>query len=206
LIHVFGAEVRSGADLWQRVLSWMDAPSTVVEQISDSRANRVAAEVSAKGSVLLAEAAGKGSFDSTGTRLRSVSNTRSDASLARVVRDIAKSEYVVFLDDFHYIPPGAAQEDVAKQLKAAGEQGIKICTATVPHRADNVVRNNPELRGRLAQVDTTFWMPTELVEIAKAGFAKLLVQLPVSKMMDLAREACGSPQLMQRIYLDVCFA
>ena len=95
---------------------------------------------------------------------------------------------------------------MARQLKAAGERGIKICTATVPHRADNVVRNNPELRGRLAQVDTTFWSPSELAEIAKAGFAKLQVKLPPAKMMDIAREACGSPQLMQRICLDVCFA
>jgi hypothetical protein len=101
--------------------------------------------------------------------------------------------------------PTAAQEDVARQLKAAGEKGIKICTATVPHRADNVVRSNPELRGRLAQVDTTFWSPPELLEIANAGFSKLQVSLPAPKLMDIAREACGSPQLMQRICLDVCF-
>lgn len=97
------------------------------------------------------------------------------------------------------------RKDVARQLKAAGEKGIKICTATVPHRADNVVRSNPELRGRLAQVDTTFWSPQELSEIAKAGFAKLQVSISLAKLMDIAREACGSPQLMQRICLDVCF-
>lgn len=206
LIHVFGAEIASGSELWERVLGWMDAPSSVTEQNTDSRANKTGGEVAAKGTILVAEASGKATFDTTGTHSQSASATRADNSLSRVVREIAKSDYVVFLDDFHYIPTEAAQQDVARQLKAAGERGIKICTATVPHRADNVVRNNPELRGRLAQVDTTFWSPEELVEIAKAGFAKLQVKLPQAKMMDIAREACGSPQLMQRICLDVCFS
>lgn len=204
LIHVFGAEVTSGAALWERVLNWMDAPSSIADQSSESRANKIGGEASGKGSIFVVEAAGKASVETTGTRSSSSTETRSDASLARVTRDIAKSDYVVFLDDFHYIP-AAVQEDVARQLKAAGEKGIKICTATVPHRADNVVRSNPELRGRLAQVDTTFWSPEELVEIAKAGFAKLQVDIPAAKLMDVAREACGSPQLMQRICLDVCF-
>jgi hypothetical protein len=204
LIHVFGAEVTSGAALWERVLNWMDAPSSVTDLTLDSRANKTGSEVAGKGSLLVVEASGKATFDTTGTHSRSSSATKSDNSLARVVRDIAKSDYVVFLDDFHYIPTDA-QEDVARQLKAAGEKGIKICTATVPHRADNVVRSNPELRGRLAQVDTTFWSPFELLEIAKAGFSKLQVNIPTAKLMDIAREACGSPQLMQRICLDVCF-
>jgi hypothetical protein len=204
LIHVFGAEVTSGSELWERVLSWMDAPSSVTEQTTETRANKMGGEAAAKGSIFVAEASGKVTFDTTGTHSQNNAATRTDRGLSRVVKEIAKSDYVVFLDDFHYIPVDA-QQDVARQLKAAGEQGIKICTATVPHRADNVVRNNPELRGRLAQVDTTFWSPQELLEIAKAGFAKLQVDLPLAKMMDIAREACGSPQLMQRICLDVCF-
>ncbi|MGY3131253.1 hypothetical protein ACVWZM_001935 [Bradyrhizobium sp. USDA 4501] len=145
LIHVFRAEVRSGSELWERVLSWMDAPSTVAEQSSESRANKLGIEAGGKGSLFVAEASGKGSFDTTGTKSSSVTTTRADASLSRIVRDIGNSEYVVSLDDFHYIPTAEAQEDVARQIKAASERRIKICTATVPHRADNVVRNNPEL-------------------------------------------------------------
>jgi hypothetical protein len=117
---------------------------------------------------------------------------------------VAGSEFVIFLDDFHYIH-AAVQADVARQIKAATERGIRICVATVPHRADNVVRNNPELRGRLAQVDTTFWTPFELQQIATNGFQKLLVEINPEVTLRLAREACGSPQLMQRICLDLCF-
>jgi hypothetical protein len=104
LIHVFGAEVRSGSELWERVLGWMDAPSSVTEQTADSRANKTGGEVAAKGSIIVAEASGKATFDTTGTRSQSTSTTRTDSSLSRVVRDLANSDYVVFLDDFHYIP------------------------------------------------------------------------------------------------------
>jgi hypothetical protein len=205
IIHIFGAEVGGGNELWTRVLDWMDVPSTTVEQTGESRSNRAAGEIGGKGSIFVAEANAKASFDTTGAKSSSTSKTNTKNGLSRVVREIAKSDFVVFLDDFHYIPV-EAQTDVARQLKAAGEQGVRICTATVPHRADNVVRNNPELRGRLAQVDTTFWTAPELQGIAKAGFGKLQAILGPAKMMDIAQEACGSPQLMQRICLDVCFA
>lgn len=204
LIHVYGAEITSGSQLWSRVLEWMDVPSSVSEQTGAAVANRYGGEVGGKSGFVIGEASGKAAFDQTRTSSSGTTTLRTDTGLARVVREIAKSEFVVFLDDFHYIPLDA-QNEVAKQLKAAGEQGIKICTATVPHRADNVVRQNPELRGRLAQVDTTFWSPTELQQIAAAGFAKLQVALEPEKMLQLALEACGSPQLMQRICLDVCF-
>jgi hypothetical protein len=110
----------------------------------------------------------------------------------------------LFLDDFHYITKDA-QSDVAKHIKAAAERGIRICVATVPHRADDVVRTNHELRGRLAQLDTSFWTVDELAQIALTGFSKLLVNMNPQQAARLAEEACGSPQLMQRICLDVCF-
>ncbi len=68
--------------------------------------------------------------------------------MAQVAREVGNSAYVLFLDDFHYMPRDL-QADVAKQLKAAAELGIKTCVANVPHRADDVVRANPELRGRV---------------------------------------------------------
>jgi hypothetical protein len=125
--------------------------------------------------------------------------------LSQIVKEIGNSSFVLLLDDFHYIPRDA-QEDVAKQMKAAAERGVRICVATVPHRADDVVRTNHELRGRLAQIDTSFWTKEELQQIAMVGFPKLLVDLNPQQATRLAAEACGSPQLMQRICLDVCFA
>jgi hypothetical protein len=204
MILVSGAEVQNGDDLWSRVLSWMDLPASVADQTMKSSGHRFGGEASGKADFVLAEASGKTSYDHTRSTATAVTETRSDDGLARVVREIANSTFVVFLDDFHYIPENG-RTDVARHIKAGAERGIRVCVATVPHRADDVVRTNHELRGRLAQVDTSFWTVEELAQIALAGFSKLLVTITPQQAARLAEEACGSPQLMQRICLDVCF-
>jgi hypothetical protein len=205
LIPVSGAEVQSGDDLWARVLSWIEAPTESAEQTTASTGHRFGGETSGRTGVpVLAEVAAKGSYDHTRATSTTVTETRTSDGIAKITREIANSSFVVFLDDFHYIPKDA-QADVAKQIKAAAERGIRICIATVPHRSDDVVRSNHELRGRLAQLDTSFWKIQELEQIAVTGLSKLLVDITPQQAMRLAEEACGSPQLMQRICLDVCF-
>ena len=110
----------------------------------------------------------------------------------------------MFVDDFHYMAR-ELQVEVAKQLKAATEMGIKICAASVPHRSDDVVRANPELRGRVQAVDMAFWDEEELMEIATRGFPLLNMEVDADFMRRLAVEACGSPQLMQSLCLQTCF-
>jgi hypothetical protein len=154
----------------------MDVPTTTAVQSTSATTNQVAGEVGGKGSIFFAETTGKASYQRAAVTGENRTETRAVGGLAQVAREVAGSEFVIFLDDFHYIP-AAVQADVARQIKAATERGIRICVATVPHRADNVVRNNPELRGRLAQVDTTFWTPFELQQIATNGFQKLLVEI-----------------------------
>jgi hypothetical protein len=205
LIIVSGAEVGSGDELWSRVVGWMGGATAVSEQTAETTAHRGVGEVTGKAGVpLVAEAAGKVSYDAAHTTSTSLTESRDVANLSQIVKDIGNSTFVLLLDDFHYIPRDA-QADVAKQMKAAAERGVRICVATVPHRADDVVRTNHELRGRLAQIDTTFWTKEELQQIALTGFPKLLVDINPQQAMRLAAEACGSPQLMQRICLDVCF-
>jgi hypothetical protein len=206
MISVSGAEVRSGADLWARVFAWMGGPSTVASLSSSQTAHRTGGEAGAKGGIpFIADASGKLSYDQTRTSANARTETETVDSLGAIAKEISNSDFVILLDDFHYIPK-EAQSDVAMQIKAAAERGIRICVATVPHRADDVVRTNHELRGRLAQIDTMFWTSAELQQIAEVGFPKLGIDLPPHHAIRLAEEACGSPQLMQRICLDVCFA
>jgi hypothetical protein len=48
IIHIFGAEVGSGNELWTRVLDWMEVPSASVEQTGESRAHRAGGELGGK--------------------------------------------------------------------------------------------------------------------------------------------------------------
>ena len=130
-------------------------PTVTTVQTSTSATNQVGGETGGKGSVLVAEVSGKATFQRNTGSTDTTTETKALGGLVQVVREIAGSEFVLFVDDFHYIPT-SLQPDVARQIKAAAEKGVRVCVATVPHRADNVVRNNAELRGRLAQVDTKY--------------------------------------------------
>lgn len=58
--------------------------------------------------------------------------------------EIGNSDFVVLIDDFHYMPRDV-QTEAAKFLKEAVRLGVRICAAAVRHRGDNVVRANPDL-------------------------------------------------------------
>jgi hypothetical protein len=75
----------------------------------------------------------------------------------------------------------------------------------VPHRADDVVRSNTELRGRVSAIDTGRWPEAELEQIAYKGFQALNTDIAPSVIKQLSSEAFGSPQLMQAICLNLCF-
>jgi hypothetical protein len=124
--------------------------------------------------------------------------------MAAVQREIANSDFVVFVDDFHYIPR-ELQEDVGKLLKGGSEVGIRFVVASVPHRSDDVVRSNHELRGRTANIDTKYRSVDDLKKIALQGFEVLNVTVPEAIVARLADESCTSPQLMQALCLELCF-
>jgi len=203
LITVSGAAITDPAHLWNRVLNWIEAPSSV--SISSSHA--IGAELSAKGSassgVLVAkaqvEAEGKTNYEHERGKERIFERTGID----QVVHEIGGSDFVVFVDDYHYMPKDV-QVAVGRQIKEAAERGINICTASVPHRADDVVRGNAELRGRVQGIDFAYWNNEEIRKIAEQGFSELGVDLPKFAIDKLAEEAFGSPQLMQQICLQAC--
>ena len=204
-IFISGAEIRESSQLWERVLDHLDIPDTVVDQSSDltndSDSTDVSAGLTLPGFLMTKIGRSRASGSSIGA---SRSETRNRSALKQVEEFIGKSEVVVFLDDFHYIEP-SVQVDVAKQIKAASERGVKIVVASVPHRADDVVRTNAELRGRVNQIDTSYWSESELEKIALVGFPLLKVNIEHETARSLAVEACGSPQLMQQLCLQACF-
>jgi hypothetical protein len=205
LIHIYGASIKTPEDLWSNVLTWMGGPVERTETAGSKIAGELSATAGGKGGIpLIAEAKGdvKGSVfaDSSSSTTKKYSTTGLDA----IVSEIGDSDYVIFVDDFHYIERNV-REEIGKQIKAAAEKGIRICTAAVPHRSDDVVRSNPELRGRVTAIDMSYWTTDELEQIAFRGFRELNVDLAPAVIRALANEAFGSPQLMQAISLNFCF-
>ena len=156
LIHIYGASIKTPEDPWSNVLTWMGGPIERTETAGSKIAGELTASAGGKGGIpFLAEAkgslAGGVSADSTTSTTKKFSTIGLDA----IVREIGDSDYVIFVDDFHYIER-TVREEIGRQIKAAAEKGIRICTASVPHRSDDVVRSNPELRGRVTAIDMSY--------------------------------------------------
>lgn len=204
IIPVIGSGISRPEDLWDRALQWMEAPTTVTTTKSSGTSvsggvtggGEASVPFIAKGKAEANIAAGK-SWDDAATE------TRESRGLTRVIKEIAGSDFVIFLDDFHYIVE-EHREEIGRQIKVAADNGVKIITASVPHRTDDVVRGNPELRGRVAAVDVGYWEQRHLRMIARQGFTALNIELAPAAEERLCGEAMGSPQLMQTICFCLC--
>lgn len=205
LIPVSGASISEPADVWRYVLAWMESPTEIA--ISTSKSYTFGAEGSAQAKAqfpLFGKASLEGNVSGSRETGQVLQSAVPSNYFSQVAKEIGGSDFVVFLDDFHYISK-VIQSEVARQIKSIAERGVKICTASVPHRADDVVRSNPELRGRIAAVDSTYWTAEDLKKIAQQGFTALNIEIPSKDIERLANEAFGSPQLMQTLCLNLCF-
>ena len=203
LITVSGASVRSPDQLWERVLDWWGEPhattATTATASTDAQTHERGVTVGIPGT----GAAGKHMSTTSLVGTDTTQATVNRRGLVQVVHEIAHSPYTILLDDFHYIP-AQIQGDVAQQIKDAASRGVRICVASVPVKADNLVRALPELRGRVLAIDLDYWRHGDLIEIAKLGCPRLGLEVDSASLHMFAREAAGSPQLMQSICLWMC--
>lgn len=205
LIHIFGSQIEAPNDIWEAILNWMATPSsvttgtTLIETLTPNATTSGTIGVPGVASVTI------GGGVSTSTAANSnTSAVQQNRGMAAVAREIGNSDFIVFLDDFHYIPRDL-QEAVGRQIKTGSEAGIRFCIASVPHRSDDVVRSNHELRGRTINIDTSFWSLDDLSKIGTQGFDALNATIPQEVIIRFAQESCTSPQIMQALCLQLCF-
>lgn len=120
------------------------------------------------------------------------------------VSDFIKSKNgILLIDDFHYTSQ-EKQKKIAKIIKHAAENNdLKICVAQIIHKGDAAIRANPDLDGRIFRLDFQYWSQEDLKQIGSA-FNELNVEVSDDVIEFLAKEAAGSPQLMQRFCKNLC--
>lgn len=201
LVPVSGAGVNSPNDLWGRVFAVVGTPLpakvTETSGFQGSAGGKVAGGIPG---LIKAEA-------NTGGTWNNSTATQADAAidyLSLLIKELAGTGFVVFIDDFHYVK-SEVREEISNQIKDAAAKGVLFVLAAVPYHADDAVRANADLRGRAIKLDFNYWKKPELLKIAMIGFEALNVAMPPSFIEALADEAAGSPQLMQALCLNSCF-
>lgn len=121
----------------------------------------------------------------------------------RVIDYFKENKKILVLDDFHYASE-EFQLQIAQQLKDAIRKEFKAIVISLPHRADDAIRKNSDLSGRLSLINIEAWSNEELEEIALKGFEKLGIKINDDIVKEIAIESLTSPQLMQYICLSIC--
>jgi hypothetical protein len=205
LLQVTGAGITDANKLWDRVFDLIGTPTSVRTTTTESTEDAVGSKIAAEGAVpLVAKASAELSRTAkSGDAVAHQTDTPVDY-LQLLIRELKDSGYVVFIDDFHYIPK-PVQVELSNQIKEAIRNGVVFVVASVPYHSDDAVRANPDLRGRIVKFDFDYWKPEELRKIADTGFAALNAAASPAYVDALAQEAAGSPQLMQSLCLTTCF-
>lgn len=203
LITVSGASVRAPDQLWERVLDWWGEPHSTTASSGNSNLDTSTTDRGVQLGVTGTNTSHRSTHAAAAGATETLQATSNRRGLPQVVQELSGTAYTVLLDDFHYIPQ-AIQSDVAQQLKDAASRGVRICVASVPHRADNIVRALPELRGRVLAIDLDYWSRRDLLQIPKLGCPLLGLEVDEKSLQMFATEASGSPQLMQSICLWMC--
>ncbi|WP_257777487.1 hypothetical protein [Burkholderia glumae] len=205
LVPVTGTGVQSPDQLWLKVFHQIGTtiPTTKAAESNSSSAGGGGAKGQFKlfGSGI--ELSGNVT-ETTGSKTAETVTAVGFDHLQLLIKELAGSGLVVFIDDFHYIPRDV-QKQVAEQIKDAIDKGVEIVCASVPYHSEDILRANPDLQGRFVAIDFDYWDMATLTQIAQRGFTELGLNVAPELMTSFAAEAAGSPQLMQSICLNACF-
>lgn len=203
LIQVTGAGITEADRLWDRVFDLIGTPISKRTTSTRSFDGAMGGKIGGEAGVLVSAT---GEVSASGKWGHSSSEQHDGAVdyLQLLIRELGGSGFVVFIDDFHYIPR-PVQIEISNQIKEAIRSNVVFVVASVPYHADDAIRANPDLRGRSIKLDFDYWRPEELAKIADRGFQKLLATANPAYIHALASEAAGSPQLMQSLCLTTCF-
>lgn len=121
----------------------------------------------------------------------------------KIIRYYIENNKILVIDDFHYAS-AEMQMKMAQQLKDAIRRELKVVVVSLPHRADDAIRQNADLSGRLSLINIETWKEEDLKKIAIKGFDKLEIKITDNIAEKLAVECLTSPQLVQYICLSIC--
>lgn len=199
IIDLSGSQLQSKEDFWQQIGEQLEIPEEV--QIKTSHTENAIEKTGIAGELKIPFA----KFNmSTGN---DNSNTKGNEVAQKVLRSqssmmkhIITHDMVLVIDDFHYASE-EIQLYIARTIKTYLISGLKVIILSLPHRADDAIRLNPDLIGRTSFIEIASWNIDELKAIGQKGFPLLGIEVADNILTRIAIESICSPQLMQ----DICF-
>ena len=202
-IWVDGGEISDEESFWDNIVSQLDLP-TQYENQNTSGAN-ITVEAGAEGQLKFCflEATPKGGIKLEHNRLKGVVSTSKMSNKMASIKYLTDNNIPLIVDDFHYINRDI-QTQIIRALKSPIMHGLPVIFIAIPSRKFEVLKVEREMTGRIELFEIPTWSETELLEIAEKGFEELRVEVPFQIKMEMAKEAMGSPHLMQEFCKKIC--
>lgn len=201
-IWMHGSDLTSADAFWSRINDSLDLDDArevteqVARQVTSTRSGSV-------GIPRLASANAASSDSDTTTEAIKSGRKRSPVDVAR--DGLKKHPVPIVVDDFHYVPDDV-KRDIARAIKSILPITHVIMIA-VPHEAFEAVRREPDMTGRVWNLQIDHWSVDELMFIARTGFEALNVADADNQIArHLATTSYGAPFLMQQLCYDVSIA
>lgn len=203
IIEISGAHIQTNQDFWNQIAEKLKIPIETEKTSQDADEFNISGEIGGKGKVPFLDLNAKGTMGSKETQSSSI-REKQQRSSNEIINFLIVNKIVLVVDDFHYIPE-SIQGYIARILKSEMFYGLNAVIVSLPHRADDAIRLNPDLTGRVRYINIEPWTSDELREIPKVGFELLSVTVD-HKLLDLlVKESNTSPQLMQQNSLNLAF-
>jgi hypothetical protein len=114
---------------------------------------------------------------------------------------LTETTYVLIVEDFHYLDD-SQKILLFQQWKRFVDSEVTIIVLGTTHRAVDIANSNPDLVGRIAQIDVTQWSEDDLKMICTLGFDYLKTSISPALKKLIATESVGLPILAQQICLQ----
>ena len=199
IIDLSASQIESREDFWNQIGEQLELPDEVQIKTSQSENDVEKTQITGELSIKVAKINISAGKDNNGSKGNEIFHRilRSQSSMMKYIID---NDFVLVIDDFHY-----ASEDIqlyiARTIKTYLINGLKVIILSLPHRADDAIRLNPDLIGRTSFIEIAPWSIDELKEIGLKGFPLLNIAIDDVVLEHMAVESISSPQLMQ----DICF-
>ena len=200
VIQVRGPEIGSVDELWNIVLDELDAPKATEEHRTDTEEESSSTtggvnpqDVGVNHTESHKEATSSGQTRTYGRR-----------GLRGVVDRSENKDFVLLLDDFHYISDKEVKKSIVQSIKGAIEDKVPICVALVTHRGETLQQKVPDIDDRVMTIQVESWKTPELKQIATKGEEHLNIKFSDRTKERLAQNAVKSPMIMQRLCSSAC--
>jgi len=203
-IWIDGGTINTENDLWSQILTEVGGYSSAEISESSESSQGLSGEVS--GALKIPLVASGGAKAGVSAARKTGSGEKKTLSLSyrpAAISQLRVSGKPLIIDDFHYIDR-KFQGEVVRALKPLIFEGHPVIIIAIPHRRYDAVKVEREMTGRVESIPVPSWSEDELIEIPRIGFPLLNATLHSSKMADFAREAYGSPHLMQEFCRGLC--